>query len=89
MQRDSSSISFEQVNRNDLEVLLNLYINLFFSHLFSECTSAGSRRCHEKLGFECLHTLSVGSCAVEGVRRFAQSDLDIHLLWKDLAKKKI
>ena len=57
-----------------------------FTHLFSECTSTGSRRCHEKLGFQCLHSVAVGEFSVDGVRPFAQNNLDIYLLWKDLAR---
>jgi ribosomal protein S18 acetylase RimI-like enzyme len=58
-----------------------------FTHLFAECTSTGSRRCHEKLGFQCLHSVAVGAFSVDGARPFAQNNLDIYLLWKDLTKR--
>ncbi len=58
-----------------------------FAHVFSECTSTGSRRCHEKLGFQCLHSVAVGEFSVDGERPFGQNNLDIHLLWKDLSKR--
>ena len=57
-----------------------------FTHLFSECTSKASRRCHEKLDFQCLHSVAVGEFSVDGVRPFAQNNLDVYLLWKDLVK---
>ena len=58
-----------------------------FTYLFSESTSTGSRRCHEKLGFQCLHSVALAEFSVGGARPFAQNDLDIHLLWKELAKR--
>lgn len=56
-----------------------------FTHVVSERTSMGSRRCHEKLGFQCLHTVAAGEVTVDGVRPFAQNPLDIFLLWKELS----
>ena len=57
-----------------------------FLYMFAECTSMASRRCHEKLGFECLHSVVVGTFAMDGVRPFTHSNTDIYLLWKDLQK---
>ena len=58
-----------------------------FTHVFSECTSTGSRKCHEKLGFQCLHSVAAGEFSVDRIRPFAQNNLDIYLLWKDLWKR--
>lgn len=55
-----------------------------FSHVFAECTSMGSRRCHEKLGFQCLHSVAVDESSTNDIQSFAQDDLCIYLLWKDL-----
>ncbi len=46
-----------------------------FTHLFSECTSRRSRRCHERLGFQFLHSVAVGEFSVDGVRPFAQKSI--------------
>lgn len=58
-----------------------------FTHMFSECTSMGSRRCHEKIGFQCLHSVPLREFSVDGERPFAQNNLHIYLLWKDLSKR--
>ena len=58
-----------------------------FTHVFSECTSMGSRQCHEKIGFQCLHSVPLGEFSVDGERPFAQNNLHIYLLWKDLSKR--
>jgi ribosomal protein S18 acetylase RimI-like enzyme len=58
-----------------------------FTHVFSECTSIASRKCHEKAGFMNLHCVAVNEFAVNGVCPFSGSNMDIYLLWKDLAKR--
>ncbi len=56
-----------------------------FTHAFAECTSSASRRCHEKSGFRCLHTVDLSEFSARGVRRVPDNELELHLLWKDLA----
>lgn len=55
-----------------------------FAHAFSECTSIASRKCHERSGFQTLHSVDVKDFAVNGEFPFTGCDLEISLLWKDL-----
>ncbi len=56
-----------------------------FVHAFAECTSIASQKCHEKLGFQTLSCVDAKEFAVNGAFPFADCNLVISLLWKDLA----
>ncbi len=58
-----------------------------FAHVFSECTNIASRKCHEKAGFQNLHCVAVNQFVLNGLRPFSSADIDICLLWKELAIK--
>jgi len=53
-----------------------------FKYAFVECTSPASRMLHEKAGFHSLHSVSVGSFAMNGRRPLPTCDLEIHLMQK-------
>ncbi len=55
-----------------------------FAHVFSECTSIASQKCHEKNGFRTLHCISANGFVKDGLNPFSDSPIDIFLLWKDL-----
>jgi GNAT superfamily N-acetyltransferase len=55
-----------------------------FVHAFAECTSVASRKCHEKAGFQHLHSVTTGAFgAGDGRRPFSNIHTDIFLLWKE------
>ena len=58
---------------------------LGFMHAFAECTSVASKRCHEKNGFANLHGVATDTFTWHDKKPFAGRDLDIYLLWKELA----
>lgn len=70
-----------------LQTALDGAIARGFVHAFSECTGIASRKCHEKAGFQNLHCVAVNSFSVNGACPFSSSDIDVCLLWKDLAGK--
>ncbi len=70
-----------------LQTALADAISRGFMHSFSECTSMASRKCHEKAGFKNLLCISLKEFAVNGMYPFSGSNMDIYLLWKDLAKR--
>ena len=55
-----------------------------FTCAFAECTSSASRRCHEKGGFRCLHTVDTSAFTAAGLRLGPDTELELHLLWKEL-----
>ena len=56
-----------------------------FTCAFAECTSSASRRCHEKSGFRSLHSVDISAFMAKGMRLPPDSELELHLLWKDLS----
>ena len=58
-----------------------------FQVVFSECTSRASRMLHEKLGFECLKSVSPQTLVVNGEKPFADCDLELFLMEKRFDEK--
>lgn len=56
-----------------------------FTCAFAECTSNASRRCHEKSGFRCLHSVDMSAFTTKSMRLESGTELELHLLWKELS----
>lgn len=54
-----------------------------FAFVFAECTSVGSKRCHEKNGFRNLHAVAGDTFAYKGKKPFAGRGLTVFLVGKD------
>ncbi|WP_179953182.1 GNAT family N-acetyltransferase [Desulfobotulus mexicanus] len=57
-----------------------------FHYVFSECTGIGSRKLHEKCGFEHLKTIAVKDFLLNGEASFENCDVDICLMVKYFCK---
>ncbi len=55
-----------------------------FLNAFAECTSIPSRRCHEKLGFTCINSITLNNLEGDGSPPSPEPGLEIYLMLKEL-----
>ncbi|TWI77347.1 acetyltransferase (GNAT) family protein [Desulfobotulus alkaliphilus] len=69
-----------------MQTALAAACNAGFHYVFSECTGVGSRKLHEKCGFEQLKTIAVKDFLLNGEAPFEGCDVDICLMVKYFCK---
>lgn len=55
-----------------------------FRHAFAECTGPASRTCHEKCGFECVHSVPANRFEYQSTFPFSWNDLVVDLMLRKL-----